>query len=1462
MGTKSNLLLILFLFIITPIYSQLYINEIIAANKTILADSNGEYDDWIEIYNNSNSPINIAGYHLSDDPLDPTQYIIPTSNAALTTVPANGYLIFWADNDTEQGANHTNFKLSASGGSVHLYHTDGTTLEDEVTFPAMGDDYSYGRLQDGGKIWVVFSTPSPNITNSASQPQLSQPVITPASGIYIGTQAISMSAEVGTTIYYTTDGSEPTTSDYLYNDSFTIDSTKSIKAIATKSGSTNSQIQSNSYILNPTTQLAILHVTIDPIYLWDDEIGMYTDGTNGTIGPCTFEDVPPKNYNQDWEYQGNVTLYEKDGTIAFNEGCGLSISGGCSRRSAQKSFNVSFKKEYGIGTLEYKLFDNKEETEWEGFKIRSGGSYNANWRIVDAFRQKLIEDELDIDQQSSRPVAVYLNNEYWGFYNIRDRVNSGYVKTHYPKLDADNIDIIKLPKADASDWHWIVESVKQGDNIAYHALDDYMTNNSLAEDSHYEYVETKIDIDSYLDYIISNVYFNNWDWPGNNLRAWRARSSDGKWRWLMSDLDHFSAGGAATNITLLEKLITDTGIRQRNPVAANFIRQLMENEKFKAEYIQRCNTYINTVWDTTRTETIFNNMKNEVGTEIQADADKWGGWDYVRWDTTVNFHNDFFKIRPGYMRTMMDSVLNVDGRFDLTINVTAATNGKVSLHSNAFELPLAYTGMYHNDVPLKIHAIPNVGYRFSHWLETENTDAILYQSFNTNTTLTPVFEAAIDLIINEIHYHPNDTINRKEFVEIYNPDSQSRMLDQYQFSEGICFTFPDGTTIAANEYILIAEDATQYDGNGYQVFQWENSGLDKDGESLVLQNPLQQNIDSIFYNDKKPWDEVPDGQGYSLELLHPSFNQMNPLNWFRSDDINGTPGGENSRICNSTTTSIVINEINYNSDNTNFDAGDWVELYNPTPNAVDLSRWTFYNQDGEYVFPQGVSIPAEGYLLLVEDETFFNNAFTTIPSGIFIGDLPFSLSNKGERLSLFDDSKCLVDYIVYDDEIPWATAPDGGGATLALVDPIVDNAIAPHWKASDDLSGSFINGSPGRSNLCAGLINTTVINQIISSADDAEENLADDSVTISSGDLDIVNDDGVIYTVGLRFQNIAIPQGATITSAVIEFAADEVNTLSTSIIIKGENIGNAPAFAATPNNISNRTTTSSSSTWEPEAWTFIGENEANQKTVDLSSIVQEIINRPDFSTGNAIALIMEGTGIRTAESFDGSPELAPKLWITYSSGNCGIKAKVLLEGYYDGETQEMHTKLQDKGLLPMLQPFNRTPWNYTGTESVTTFPSTAVDWVLMMLRDTDGTITNQAAGFIDTDGNLLSVAGSEGIPLAGAENQYFSIHTRSHLAILSAKPYRGGVYDFTTDVTQSQGIEQLKLSSGKYVLYSGDYDSSGIINNADFNSWKIQSAKLNEYLPIDGDGNGIINASDYNLWINNRSKIGEQVIRY
>ena len=209
-----------------------------------------------------------------------------------------------------------------------------------------------------------------------------------------------------------------------------------------------------------------------------------------------------------------------------------------------------------------------------------------------------------------------------------------------------------------------------------------------------------------------------------------------------------------------------------------------------------------------------------------------------------------------------------------------------------------------------------------------------------------------------------------------------------------------------------------------------------------------------------------------------------------------------------------------------------------------------------------------------------------------------------------------------------------------------------------------------------------------------------------------------------------------------------------------------------------------------------------------------------------------------------------------------VYAKLSLEGFYDPTTDKMRTTLKDNNLLPTYQPFAIAPWNYIGTDSVSNFPVDVVDWVLIMSRDSTGNVLDQSVGFINKEGALLATDGTFGIPLLQAFGNRISIHHCSHLAILSAVPYLGGVYDFTEKADAALGNQQLKAVAGKYMLYVGDYDASGIINSIDYNLWKLHSSLLHQYLPTDGDGNAIINNLDYNLWTKNKAKIGEQMIRY
>jgi len=223
------------------------------------------------------------------------------------------------------------------------------------------------------------------------------------------------------------------------------------------------------------------------------------------------------------------------------------------------------------------------------------------------------------------------------------------------------------------------------------------------------------------------------------------------------------------------------------------------------------------------------------------------------------------------------------------------------------------------------------------------------------------------------------------------------------------------------------------------------------------------------------------------------------------------------------------------------------------------------------------------------------------------------------------------------------------------------------------------------------------------------------------------------------------------------------------------------------------------------------------------------------------------------------PKRAPAT-VNIAPCNNRLQAKILLEGFYQAGEQ-MVSYAAHTNLIPTTQPFSTSPWNYNGQESVSALPTGVLDWVLVMTRNQNGLVLETQAGFININGELMGIDGQLGIPFANPAN-YFSIHHKSHLAVMSSSPFTSGVYDFTTGTSQATGTGQLKAINGKYTLHSGDYDGNGIINNLDFNLWKTNSATLNQYLNVDGDGNGVINNLDYNLWTRNRSKIGHPPLQY
>jgi hypothetical protein len=163
--TMKKLLLLLFTsFAAISTDAQLSINEFLASNSITNSDNNGDFDDWIEIYNAGSTPVDLGGYYITDDPLDLQKFQIPAGSSSITTVPANGFILIWCDEEGTQGPMHANFKLSATGEFIGLSDPNQILL-DSLTFGAQTPDISQGLATDGGTTWMAFSSPTPAATN-------------------------------------------------------------------------------------------------------------------------------------------------------------------------------------------------------------------------------------------------------------------------------------------------------------------------------------------------------------------------------------------------------------------------------------------------------------------------------------------------------------------------------------------------------------------------------------------------------------------------------------------------------------------------------------------------------------------------------------------------------------------------------------------------------------------------------------------------------------------------------------------------------------------------------------------------------------------------------------------------------------------------------------------------------------------------------------------------------------------------------------------------------------------------------------------------------------------------------------------------------------------------------------------------------------------------------------------------
>ncbi|MDZ7347120.1 MAG: CotH kinase family protein, partial [candidate division KSB1 bacterium] len=515
--------------LLTTVQAQYPIlNEVLSFNTLTVKDEDGDYTDWIELYNPSNSSISLSNYFLSDDVKIPSKWVFPK-----ITLPSGSFLLVYASGkDRRNGILHTNFKISSKGETLFLFSPTGQLL-DSVSVPALAADQSYGRFSDR---WSITATPTPGMPNSDPLSQLSHvvPDFSPASGFYAHPIEVSISVPEPFSIIFTMDGSLPHLGASIYQNRLKVTKTTVIRARVKDKEGRLGPVVTQSYFISPKLGLPVVSLSTHPANLFDADIGIYVEGNGTKLGGYPDNPVqPPANYWEDWERPVHIELFEPDGRLGFSIDAGVRMFGKTSRKLPQKSFAVFIRRAYGIEELHYPLFPDYPICRFKSFLLRNGGSDNTHNEGGVQFRDGLAARLLygiDLEFQAYRPCHLYINGDYWGIYNLREKINEHYLAEHYG-VDPDKIDLL-------DDYHRLYPLAVQGDATHFNALIDFLKGHSLSIQKNADYVAEIIDVKNYLTYMAVQIILANHDGPGHNCKFWRPNSEPGLYRWILYDVDH------------------------------------------------------------------------------------------------------------------------------------------------------------------------------------------------------------------------------------------------------------------------------------------------------------------------------------------------------------------------------------------------------------------------------------------------------------------------------------------------------------------------------------------------------------------------------------------------------------------------------------------------------------------------------------------------------------------------------------------------------------------------------------------------------------------------------------------------------------------------------------------------------------------------------------------------------------
>ena len=683
---------VLLLLFNIPTHAQIRITELLASNASINADSDSIFSDWVELHNEGNTEVDLKGYYLTDNFKNPTKWQFTTS----TIISPQGYLLIWCDGKNKYL--HTNFNLSASGEQIGIF-SPHQEIVDTLSFGPQFVNISLGRLPEAPSSIRFFMQPTPgaaNTTQSYAGCANQLEILTPG-GFFNNPVQVKITQDLGGEVHYTLDGSEPTSSSNIYTEPIEITKTTVLRARIFQQGLIPGKIISSTYFINEGFEkhhLPVVSISTNSANFWDSKKGIYT-----------------QNFKPDWEVPVNIELFENNGSdrAAFNEMAGIKINGLYSWQLPQKMLGVYFKKQYGEGKLAYQLFFDNSRSTFDNFSLRASGNDWSNTLFRDGLLQQACRrGNENLDLMAFRPSIVYLNGEFLGIHNIREKVDKDYVASNFGQKK-DSIDMIE-----GGDY------VENGDMNAWNSL-IALTKKDLSLQSNFDILSGCFDVENFSDYIIAQLYSKNTSITHNTM-AWKTKNS-GKWRWVMMDADR---GFFGYSDDLLDYYMN---------INVWPLAKMMKNNTYKSYLCRRIADQLFTTFNPITICKQIDEHQNDIEPMMAKQIARWKGTTSSYGDAIPSidyWYNEVEKLRCfayGRPSVLLQNLTDYGCSKPALLSLSSFPANACTWTFNQMKISeSAWYGSYPQNMPITLTAKKKAGYNFKGWRENTLSEVITKES--------------------------------------------------------------------------------------------------------------------------------------------------------------------------------------------------------------------------------------------------------------------------------------------------------------------------------------------------------------------------------------------------------------------------------------------------------------------------------------------------------------------------------------------------------------------------------------------------------------------------------------------------------------------------------------------------------------------------------------------------------------